>query len=92
MDAAVRRFFSSPHFAVAGASNDTHKFGYKSENPTTHQLRKTTQDYTRLTSYSPRLVSPALTARDTAQSPSSADLTPLACLRYGPLTDQIVLA
>lgn len=28
--AAVKRFFSSPRFAVAGASNDTHKFGYKS--------------------------------------------------------------
>ncbi|CAG7924991.1 unnamed protein product [Penicillium olsonii] len=27
--AAVKRFFSSPRFAVAGASNDTHKFGYK---------------------------------------------------------------
>ncbi|KAJ5554863.1 hypothetical protein N7535_007307 [Penicillium sp. DV-2018c] len=37
MAAAVKRFFSSPHFAVAGASNDTHKFGYKSktELPTT---------------------------------------------------------
>lgn len=29
--AAVKRFFSSPRFAVAGASNDTHKFGYKSK-------------------------------------------------------------
>jgi hypothetical protein len=27
---AVKRFFSSPRFAVAGASNDTNKFGYKS--------------------------------------------------------------
>ncbi|KAL4789208.1 CoA binding domain-containing protein [Aspergillus venezuelensis] len=27
---AVKRFFSSPRFAVAGASNDSHKFGYKS--------------------------------------------------------------
>ncbi|CAG8073931.1 unnamed protein product [Penicillium salamii] len=27
--AAVKRFFSSPRFAVAGASNDAHKFGYK---------------------------------------------------------------
>ncbi|CAI7645773.1 unnamed protein product [Penicillium glandicola] len=27
--AEVRRFFSSPRFAVAGASNDAHKFGYK---------------------------------------------------------------
>ncbi|KAE8149119.1 CoA binding domain-containing protein [Aspergillus avenaceus] len=26
---AVKRFFSSPRFAVAGASNDTNKFGYK---------------------------------------------------------------
>ncbi|KAL4807396.1 CoA binding domain-containing protein [Aspergillus unguis] len=26
---AVKRFFSSPRFAVAGASSDTHKFGYK---------------------------------------------------------------
>ncbi|BCS26408.1 CoA-binding protein [Aspergillus puulaauensis] len=26
---AVKRFFSSPRFAVAGASNDSHKFGYK---------------------------------------------------------------
>lgn len=29
MDAAVKRFFSSPRFAVAGASNDPRKFGYK---------------------------------------------------------------
>lgn len=28
---AVKRFFSSPRFAVAGASADTSKFGYKSE-------------------------------------------------------------
>ncbi|THC97073.1 hypothetical protein EYZ11_003451 [Aspergillus tanneri] len=26
---AVQRFFSSPRFAVAGASNDANKFGYK---------------------------------------------------------------
>ncbi|PKY01425.1 NAD(P)-binding protein [Aspergillus campestris IBT 28561] len=26
---AVKRFFSSPRFAVAGASNDPNKFGYK---------------------------------------------------------------
>lgn len=26
---AVKRFFSSAHFAVAGASNDPNKFGYK---------------------------------------------------------------
>lgn len=26
---AVKRFFSSPRFAVAGASNDASKFGYK---------------------------------------------------------------
>lgn len=26
---AVKRFFSSPRFAVAGASNDANKFGYK---------------------------------------------------------------
>ncbi|KAL1969812.1 hypothetical protein VTN77DRAFT_7321 [Rasamsonia byssochlamydoides] len=26
---AVQRFFSSPRFAVAGASNDSRKFGYK---------------------------------------------------------------
>lgn len=30
---AVKRFFSSPRFAVAGASNDSHKFGYKRTNP-----------------------------------------------------------
>ena len=30
---AVKRFFSSPHFAVAGASNDPKKFGYKSKLP-----------------------------------------------------------
>lgn len=28
---AAKRFFSAPHFAVAGASQDTNKFGYKSE-------------------------------------------------------------
>jgi hypothetical protein len=31
MEAAVKRFFSSPQFAVAGASGDPSKFGYKSE-------------------------------------------------------------
>ncbi|MCJ1335551.1 hypothetical protein MMC09_000823 [Bachmanniomyces sp. S44760] len=29
MEVAVKRFFSSPYFAVAGASQDTNKFGYK---------------------------------------------------------------
>lgn len=29
MEAAVKRFFQSQHFAVAGASNDVNKFGYK---------------------------------------------------------------
>ena len=29
MEAAAKRFFSSPHFAVAGASQDPAKFGYK---------------------------------------------------------------
>ncbi|KAL1956116.1 hypothetical protein VTO42DRAFT_7635 [Malbranchea cinnamomea] len=29
MEAAVKRFFSSPRFAVAGASTDPTKFGYK---------------------------------------------------------------
>lgn len=28
---AVKRFFSSPRFAVAGASTDSSKFGYKRE-------------------------------------------------------------
>lgn len=27
---AVRLFFSAPRYAVAGASNDANKFGYKS--------------------------------------------------------------
>ena len=31
---AVKRFFSSPRFAVAGASNDPNKFGYKRESHT----------------------------------------------------------
>jgi hypothetical protein len=25
----AKRFFSSPHFAIAGASNDRRKFGYQ---------------------------------------------------------------
>lgn len=29
MEAAAKRFFTSPLFAVAGASQDTNKFGYK---------------------------------------------------------------
>jgi hypothetical protein len=33
MDTAVKRFFSSPRFAVAGASNDPAKFGYKRNCP-----------------------------------------------------------
>lgn len=28
---AVKRFFSSPRFAVAGASTDPNKFGYRRE-------------------------------------------------------------
>lgn len=31
MEAAAKQFFTSPRFAVAGASQDTSKFGYKSE-------------------------------------------------------------
>lgn len=30
-EAAVRRFFQSPQFAVAGANNDSNRFGYKSQ-------------------------------------------------------------
>lgn len=30
MDAAAKRFFATPTFAVAGASQDQAKFGYKS--------------------------------------------------------------
>jgi hypothetical protein len=36
---AVKRFFSSPRFAVAGASNDSNKFGYKSMARELHELR-----------------------------------------------------
>ncbi len=31
MEAAAKRFFSSPYFAVVGASQDKSKFGYRSE-------------------------------------------------------------
>jgi hypothetical protein len=31
MEAAAKRFFSSPYFAVVGASQDKSKFGYQSE-------------------------------------------------------------
>ena len=31
VEAAVKTFFSSPRFAVAGASSDPNKFGHKSE-------------------------------------------------------------
>lgn len=31
MEVAVKQFFSSPRFAVAGASADANKFGYKSK-------------------------------------------------------------
>lgn len=34
MEAAVKLFFSSPRFAVAGASTDASKFGYKSTKDT----------------------------------------------------------
>lgn len=30
MEAAAKRFFSSPYFAVVGASQDKNKFGYRS--------------------------------------------------------------
>jgi hypothetical protein len=36
---AVKRFFSSPRFAVAGASNDSNKFGYKSMARELQELR-----------------------------------------------------
>ncbi|PGH03707.1 hypothetical protein AJ79_07289 [Helicocarpus griseus UAMH5409] len=36
MEAAAKLFFSSPRFAVAGASTDTSKFGYKSKLITTY--------------------------------------------------------
>ncbi|MCJ1358973.1 MAG: hypothetical protein MMC33_008973 [Icmadophila ericetorum] len=42
MDAAAQRFFLSPYFAVAGASQDTNKFGYKVLDwYTTHSLPAT---------------------------------------------------
>ena len=31
MEAATEDYFASPHFAVAGASSDTSKYGHKSE-------------------------------------------------------------
>jgi hypothetical protein len=31
MDAAAKRFFTSPYFAVVGASQDESKFGYRSK-------------------------------------------------------------
>jgi len=37
MEAALRTFFSSPRFAVAGASSDPSKFGHKSTNSNTHE-------------------------------------------------------
>lgn len=78
---AVKRFFSSPRFAVAGASNDTNKFGYKSTCNTTIFLLILLL----MIILSPRMVSPALAASHTSQPTSCADLPPLACLRYRPL-------
>ena len=36
MEAAAKLFFSSPRFAVAGASQDQGKFGYKGPSPYVH--------------------------------------------------------
>jgi hypothetical protein len=35
MEAALKTFFSSPRFAVAGASSDPSKFGHKGNSPPT---------------------------------------------------------
>ena len=42
MEAAVRAFFSSPRFAVAGASSDPNKFGHKSMLPCSALLTNVT--------------------------------------------------
>lgn len=87
METAVKRFFSSPRFAVAGASTDPAKFGYKS----THFILVSSY-FSLLTVSSPCLVPPALAASNTAQSAGSADLAPLACLRYSPLAGRTAVA
>jgi hypothetical protein len=63
---AVKRFFSSPRFAVAGASNDSHKFGYKSTSPESG-LRSII--LTCVDSHSSCLVSSAFFAGDPSESP-----------------------
>lgn len=41
MEAAAKTFFASPRFAVAGASQDTQKFGYKGTTGSRHPYNKT---------------------------------------------------
>lgn len=82
---AVKRFFSSPRFAVAGASNDANKFGYKRTTSITHEMTMTNS-----LTHSSGLVSPALAPSDTPQPTGSADLPPLAFLRDRPFAVQTV--
>ncbi|OQE31982.1 hypothetical protein PENSTE_c001G09218 [Penicillium steckii] len=72
---AVKRFFSSPRFAVAGASNDSRKFGYKSITPTVHTtyfLAWYHQHSLPVTPLNPRAAQISLPSRtyDTVPSPS----------------------
>jgi hypothetical protein len=71
MEAAVKRFFSSPQFAVAGASGDPSKFGYKSEltfsriarcAATDRDINRVIRELTSLLGASFSMVPPALAA------------------------------
>lgn len=63
MEAALKVFFSSPRFAVAGASSDPHKYGHKST--LEYPLPVLPGSLSSLTRYhSIRLVSPALPPRN----------------------------
>jgi hypothetical protein len=83
---AVKRFFSSPRFAVAGASNDPAKFGFKSASPS--QILSTSIFCIKELAFSsPRMVSPTLAAGDPIKPASTADQPPLTCVRHRPLAE-----
>ena len=69
MEAALKLFFSSPRFAVAGASSDPNKFGHRSTLDNLNYILTTTNLIIHSCTYmlSIRLVSPALPSRYTSK-------------------------
>lgn len=78
MEAALKTFFTSPRFAVVGASQDTSKYGYKGHIATfpIPQLAKL------IPLCSPSMVSQTFATSDTSQPSHITDLTSFPDLPY----------